>query len=384
MQKQKQTILMLMDWFLPGTKSGGPVRSYANMIAYLGDYYNFKIITRDTDYCETETYTSVKSDAWNHYNAHTQIYYISKDKQTKAQLKQLIENTAYDQLYISGIYSWYFSILPLLLRSQQVPTLVAPRGMLNPQAFSVKPLKKKVYIALAKAFNLYKNVTFHVTNTDEAAQVKSRLGDQAVVHIAPNFPRKMSLAYKSQTEINTPKRFVSIARISVEKGTHHLIKALIGLEHPIVLDLYGPIYDEAYWEKCKTLIKKLPATSQVHYKGVVASDEIPTLLKRYDVFTLLSEGENFGHAILEAFAAGCPVIISNRTPWNNLETQHIGWDVDLSDAQEINRTFIKAITMNPNEYQRWSKNAVDFAVKFSENPELLQSNIRLFENQSGS
>ena len=47
----RKKVLITIDWFLPGTKSGGPVRSYANMIAYFKNEFDFYIITRDTDYC---------------------------------------------------------------------------------------------------------------------------------------------------------------------------------------------------------------------------------------------------------------------------------------------------------------------------------------------
>ena len=57
----------------------------------------------------------------------------------------------------------------------------------------------------------------------------------------------------------------------------------------------------------------------INYKGYIDSEKIPNILKKYDFFVLLSEGENFGHAILEAMSAGLPVIISNFTPWKKLK-----------------------------------------------------------------
>lgn len=39
--------------------------------------------------------------------------------------------------------------------------------------------------------------------------------------------------------------------------------------------------------------------------------------------------ENYGHAIVESFVAGLPVVISDRTPWRNLEKINAGWDIPL-------------------------------------------------------
>lgn len=379
---EKRTVLLLIDWFLPGTKSGGPVRSYTNMIDYLGDYFNFKIITRDTDYCSDEPYSEVTPNTWNVYNSHASVYYMSKEQRTTNHLKQLLKDTAYDVLYINGMYSWYFSILPLLLRDGRQNTIVAPRGMLNTQAFSVKPLRKKLFLKLAKWYNLYKKLTFHATNIDESNHIKALLGNQSDVKIAPNFPRRITIGTDHNTAKHQPVRIVSVGRISIEKGTLHLIQALSTVKEAVRLDIYGPIYDQAYWEQCVAKIEGLPHHCEVEYKGSVDSETIPELLKQYDFFALLSEGENFGHAILEALSAGCPVIISNRTPWKNLEVQHIGWDVEVSDTNEINRIFNEALGMTDEAYATWSKNAMQYALRFAENPEVLASNLRLFQTTS--
>ena len=37
--------------------------------------------------------------------------------------------------------------------------------------------------------------------------------------------------------------------------------------------------------------------------------------------------------ILEAWAAGLPVVISDRTPWRDLESQGVGWDLPLDNPQ---------------------------------------------------
>ena len=60
---KRKKILITIDWFLPGTKSGGPVRSYANMMEHLSSYHDFYIITRDTDYCSDEVYKDVYAES---------------------------------------------------------------------------------------------------------------------------------------------------------------------------------------------------------------------------------------------------------------------------------------------------------------------------------
>ncbi|MBM3917811.1 MAG: glycosyl transferase, partial [Sphingomonadales bacterium] len=44
------SVCLTIDWYLPGTNSGGPVRSVANLVAAMPNTH-FYIITRNTDYC---------------------------------------------------------------------------------------------------------------------------------------------------------------------------------------------------------------------------------------------------------------------------------------------------------------------------------------------
>jgi glycosyltransferase involved in cell wall biosynthesis len=378
LKQPKKKILITIDWFLPGTKSGGPVRSYANMLDHLGAYFDFYVITRDTDFLSDAAYKGIQSNAWNTINDHTQIYYFSKEALNKRNLKALLDNTEFDVAYINGIYSWYFSILPVMLLKNRRNVLVSARGMLNPQAFSVKPFKKKVFLAIANMFNLYKGVTFHATNKEEAVHIKSIMGDKNEVKIAANLARKMESEIISKRVLTGPLKLVNVARISVEKGTLKMIESLKTVETELILDIYGPIYDHDYWGKCQKAIAQLPNNVTVNHKGFIESDLVLDTIKTYDFFVLLSEGENFGHAILEALSVGCPVIISDKTPWRDLVSKGIGWDLNINDSKEISNIFEYISRINQDKYNEMAKRAFKFAKHFSEDEQLLNQNKNLF------
>jgi len=379
---ERTKILITIDWFLPGTLSGGPVRSYANLIAHLKDDFEFYIITRNTDFGSNEPYEHIVPNTWVVYNSYTKIYYISPSQLNRAHFKKIIQATPFDVAYINGIYSWWFSILPvLLIRKTEKPIIVSARGMLNPQAFSVKKTKKKVYLKLARIAGVYKNVNFHATNKEEAQYIKNEIGATANVAVAPNLPRKASTELRCNGRKQNPVQFVNIARISIEKGTLRMIEGLNDIAEPLILDIYGPIYDTTYWMKCLAVIEALPKHIEVNYKGVLDSEEVPFKLSQYDYFVLLSEGENFGHAILEGLSVGLPVLISNRTPWKDLEAKGIGWDINATRDVNIAKTYTTAIRCSATEYQEWSQNAYNYAKQFIENPELIAQNKALFLNK---
>ena len=53
---KKKRILCFLEYYLPGQKSGGPVRTIANFVDYFGDDYEISIICSDRDYLDTKPY----------------------------------------------------------------------------------------------------------------------------------------------------------------------------------------------------------------------------------------------------------------------------------------------------------------------------------------
>ena len=57
-------VLVLADYYLPGFKAGGPIRSLANMVDRLGDEFAFKIVTRDRDAGDQRPCGGTVPNAW--------------------------------------------------------------------------------------------------------------------------------------------------------------------------------------------------------------------------------------------------------------------------------------------------------------------------------
>ena len=106
--------------------------------------------------------------------------------------------------------------------------------------------------------------------------------------------------------------------------------------------------------------------------------EVMNCISQYHVLFLPTLNENFGHSIVDAFAASCPVIISNRTPWLKLKEENVGFDIDLTKEQE----FIEAIEFFANltemEFNRYALAAFNKAQNFYNNESLIQQTKQLF------
>ena len=145
------------------------------------------------------------------------------------------------------------------------------------------------------------------------------------------------------------------------------------------LDVYGPIEDEPYWQECKALISRLPDRITVTQCGSVPYEQVAMTMARYHFFLLPTLGENFGHVMTEAFSAGCPVVISDQTPWRNLEERHLGWDIPLERKDLWIAALQKCISMDALEYERLSNSARKYAVDWLAAPEIVHANAYVLD-----
>ena len=380
-------ILTFIDWFWPGYKAGGPVRSMLNLTEHLSEEFEFHIVTRDTDYMSNEPYDGVDSNRWNEIKPNIKVYYISQEQLSRKLIRSfVIDSDQFDLIYINGIYSFYFSILPLYYaRKFRKDHVVAPRGMLSGQTFSSKKNLKKLFFLFSRIMGLYKNARFHATIEKEANDITNILGtDPSKISIAPNLPRrtlpdKIPLRKKEKGDL----KLISIARIAPEKNIIFAIRMLSGIhDGRIKFSLFGETYNPEYWKECKALIKGLPESTIVEHKGSINSDDIPKVLLNHHFLFMPSKGENFGHSILESMMSGCPVIISDKTPWRDLELETAGWDIPLDKPEEFQKVLNRCLNMSQDEYDRYSEGALKIARAFVNNPELAAKSKNMFYGKS--
>ena len=370
-------VFVSIDWFLPGTNSGGPVRSVANLIEALPEC-QFYVFTRNTDYCATEAYEGITPNTWVEFSENCEVYYCSEQNLSKATLAAQLKAMAPDVLYINGIYSKAFSRWPVSIgKALKLKTVVAARGMLSPHALAVKPLKKYFFLSFMRWINRYSKVIFHATSASEVQDIQLILGKWVQVRTIPNLAKEKSSIVKEIVKEAGKSKLVYIGRIAPEKGTLLALSALKEQKASIELDLYGTCYNEAYWNECLKVISELPASIQVNYHGSCASHEVAHHLASAHALLLPSEGENFGHSIVEAFANGRPVLISKNTPWKNLAAQKAGWDVTATELPSAIQTLVE---MDQVVYRTWSEGAKNYhqMVIEEEQENTIQAYINLF------
>jgi hypothetical protein len=78
-------------------------------------------------------------------------------------------------------------------------------------------------------------------------------------------------------------------------------------------------------------------------------------------------------------AAGCPLIISDRTPWNDLEVKGIGWEISLDDRTLWLDMLGRCIGMGQETFAKMSHNARRFAEDWVADEGVEEANRDVFE-----
>jgi len=150
-------------------------------------------------------------------------------------------------------------------------------------------------------------------------------------------------------------------------------------EGKIEFNIYGPVEDEIYYRECLEQVKKLPKNISVSFKGTTEPKKIEGVLQEHQVFLLPTLTENFGHAILESMVNGCIPVISNQTPWQNLQKNGLGWDIALSDKPAFMNVLKQCLLMDEAAFKSQSIKIQHFASDKTASADSLKAYKQLFK-----
>ena len=326
-----------MRGFFPGQKYGGPPVSVDNFCSLMKEHSCY-IVTHNHDLLSTQPYPNVHK-GWNN-RGNCKVLYLCDKKFNKASFEKIITKISPDVLYLQSVFER--CVLPCLqlAKKYNVRVLLAPRGELCSGAFNMKKYKKLPYIKLLKLIGLVENVNFQSTSEEETQAIISLFGCSSNrIFRLDNIPSLPQREYQRIEKKAGIARFIFLARIHPKKNLLSAIKYFYHVSGEVVFDIYGSIEDEAYWKECQEAIKLLPSNVKCEYKGLVSHEQVHAVFSQYDAFLFPTLSENYGHVIVESLIVGTKVIISDQTPWNDVEENNAGFVCPLND----NDGFVKAI-----------------------------------------
>ncbi len=198
------------------------------------------------------------------------------------------------------------------------PYVYRPAGMLDPWNMSKSRLRKRLYLALRARRNLNRAAAIHFTTAIERDWV-ARLGLTPPALVEPlgmNFAEYEQLpaagTFRNQHPRLAGRRMVLfLGRIHRGKGLEVLIPAMGKLkDRDVCLVIAGP--DGNFRAEADELIHQHGLGDRVIFTGLVMGGQKLAVLADADLLALPSYHENFGLVVVEALAAGTPVIVSDQ------------------------------------------------------------------------
>jgi glycosyltransferase involved in cell wall biosynthesis len=309
------------------------------------------------------------------------IYYASPQKLTWKSILEIVRSIGPDSIYLNSMFSRYFTLYLLGMKKFgfiNAEVVLAPRGMLKRSALGHKHLKKKIFLKMLRLFGFLDGIRFHVTDSQEEQDVRREFGYIPMLVREANLPGTQEPLVLPTNKLKGELRVLFVGRLHPIKKLDYLLIVLKDSVHKITLTVIGPIEDDYYWQKCQEIIDKLPVNIQVRHFENVPHHEIRAVILNNHIFALPTAGENFGHAIFEALASGRPVLISDQTPWKNLEVNKAGWDLPLSDRKKFKAVISKVAEMEADQLNEWCLGAWQYCKNYLEDSNFKKGYLKLF------
>jgi glycosyltransferase involved in cell wall biosynthesis len=314
-------ILHVIPHYYPAVRYGGPIRSVhglASASAALGD--DVHVFTTNIDgsgVVAAPTGVPVDRDG-------VKVWYFPTSAGRRIYrspaMARALDATipTFDIAHLHYIWVWPAVAAARAARKHGVPYILAPRGMLVADLIRRKSMiAKRLWLTLFTRRDVERAAAIHVTSLGEANSLCGLGLSFRRVEIVENGtefplgeePAPSSLPAQCQALLGRPY-ILFLGRISWKKGLDRLFRALVFVEGA---DLVIAGYDEnGYSQELRRLAAELGLTNRVHFAGPVGDDMKWTFIRSALCLVLPSYNENFGMAVLEAMASGCPAVVSEE------------------------------------------------------------------------
>jgi glycosyltransferase involved in cell wall biosynthesis len=201
---------------------------------------------------------------------------------------------------------------------QGKPYLFRPCGMLDPWSLRQGRWKKALYLRFRLRADLDRASALHFT-TEAERDLTASLGLKAPALVEPNGIDAADLdnlplpgAFRSRVGISPGRLLVLfLGRLHPKKGLDLLLPAFARFPGDALLVVAGPDSD-GYRAQLESRARQLGIADRLLFPGLLLGQHKWAALVDADLFVLPSFQENFGVAVVEALAAGTPVLLSDQ------------------------------------------------------------------------
>lgn len=366
-------ILIVTPYFRPAKLGGGSQISIENLVDALSTDFKVTVVCLNRDFGQNEILTNsyirvennIKILYWSNFNFYKILKHFFKSN--------------FKKIYINSFFSPLCIFLQIIYKKNK-NIIISPKGEFFESAISNKKFKKHCAIFLIKF--IFKKRTFHATSNHEVASIVKYFPNNKII-VANDIPISIDniTFHQSRTTKTDIFRIIFSSRIVRNKNLIFLPKILKHLTSKIEFDIYGDIYDLKYYNEVEKELNKLPNNITWNYCGRLDFNDAQIIFSKYDLFVFPTLGENFGFVILESLSCGCPILLSNNTtPWNELEKNGVGYNLDLNNDKIWADKIKYYIALSCNEKVKISSLCKDYAQQKTNIKKIINENLQMFKS----
>jgi glycosyltransferase involved in cell wall biosynthesis len=258
----------------------------------------------------------------------------------------------YDLIHIHALFSYCPSVAALIARRKGVPYIIRPLGVLNRWGMvNRRPLLKRISFSLLEKRLLRDAAFIHYTAEQERSEA-AECGFRHKPMIIPNpvdVPDLRGLPsgqFRRRYPALRDRRIVLfLSRIDRKKGLDLLIPAFqkVLVDFPDTVLVIAGDGDAGLIGELRTQCRDLNIESSVFWPGFLDGPAKFEALAGAEIFVLPSYSENFGIAVIEAMAAGVPVIITDQVGiWREVSGEKAGL-VTTAEAEPLRGAIVRLL-----------------------------------------
>jgi len=241
---------------------------------------------------------------------------------------------ASDLVHIHSLYFFHSLVAGHYCRQNAIPYLVRPHGTLDPFIYRRHRWRKRLVELLFEHRNIRRATALHFTTAEEQVLAAPYTFDTPGVVVplgigADEFalmPEPGSFR-RRHPEIGDKRIILFFGRVNFKKGLDILAKAFGAAARQcqdVHLVIAGPD-NEGWGARVRTWLGKEGVLGRTTFTGMLLGPDKLAVLRDASMFVLPSYTENFGLAVIEAMAAGLPIIISDKVNiWREVESAGAG------------------------------------------------------------
>jgi glycosyltransferase involved in cell wall biosynthesis len=226
----------------------------------------------------------------------------------------------YDVVHLHSLYLFHDWVGGVMARRAKVPYIVRPHGLLDPYIWKRSRARKWLTEVLFQTRVLEHAAAIHYTSELER-EISAPYAGPAPPRIVPLGVRLDELETLPSPEIfhqrfpETAGRRVVLflSRLHEKKGLDLLVPAFAAALQgapDLHLAIAGP--DDGVLERTQALVREHGIAQHTTFTGMLKGEDKLSAFAASSMFALPSYSENFGIAVVEAMAAGVPVVISDQ------------------------------------------------------------------------